>query len=143
MALDQSVPPEDVIRVQNLLHGFFRAWDARDVEAVAPLMAPDGRWLRGGKAKIGPEGVRAAMAERKQGTTTAHIVDNVYVEARDGQLFAACYVTTFNEPSPDDGSVPTMPLARSIVAYHLLLAKRGGGLVIHEIGNTPVFRRQG
>jgi uncharacterized protein (TIGR02246 family) len=143
MAIDQTVPPEDVIRVQNFLHGFFRAWDARDVETVAPLMAPDGTWLRGGKIKTGPDGVREAMAERKQGTTTAHIVDNVYVERADGRLAAACYVTTYNEASPEDGGVPPMAEPRSIVAYRFLLAAAGAGLIIHEISNKPVFRRKG
>jgi uncharacterized protein (TIGR02246 family) len=143
MALDQTVPPENVIRVQNFIHGFFRAWDAREVETVAPLMASDGTWLRGGKTKTGPDGVREAMAERKQGTTTAHIVDNVYVEREGDRLAAACYVTTYNEPSPEDGSTAPMAEPRSIVAYRFLLAAAGEGLIIHEINNRPVFRRKG
>jgi uncharacterized protein (TIGR02246 family) len=143
MSLDQTISSEDVIRVQNLLHGFFKAWDARDVETVAQLMADDGTWLRGGKVKTGPDGVREAMAERKQGTTTAHIVDNVYVEQVVGQLAAACYVTTYNESSPEDGGVAPMAEPRSIVAYRFVLEKRGEGLIILEISNRPVFRRKG
>lgn len=136
------VDAADILAAQNLVHQFFRSWDERDVPTVAALMAPEGIWHRGGKPRTGAKGIQEAMDERKPNTTTAHIVNNLSVRPlADAGLEVSCYLTTYNEPTPQDGSVTPLTLPRSLVLYVYKLARLEGQWRVLEIRSKPVFRR--
>jgi hypothetical protein len=82
------------------------------------------------------------MDERKPNTTTAHIVNNLIVRPADGaDLEVSCYLTTYNEPKPQDGSVTPLTLPRSLVLYVYKLVRLDGRWRVLEINSTPLFRR--
>jgi hypothetical protein len=139
----KHVDAADILGAQNLIHQFFRSWDERDAQTVGAMMAPEGIWHRGGKVRTGAQGIREAMDERKPNTTTAHIVNNLIVRPADGaaDLEVSCYLTTYNEPKPQDESVTPLTLPRSLVLYVYKLVRLDGRWRVLEINSTPVFRR--
>jgi ketosteroid isomerase-like protein len=121
---------------------FWAALDASDHETVARSMAPEGVWHRQGKALRGPEGVRAALAERPAGRVTAHMVQNLVVELADENTATARYFSLVYRHDADRAPEGPVPLgdALSIAAVSDRL-RRGadGAWLVVERRSRPVF----
>ncbi|GGG34479.1 hypothetical protein GCM10010964_23010 [Caldovatus sediminis] len=121
---------------------FWAALDAPDHETVARSMAPAGVWHRQGKALRGPEGVRAALAERPAGRVTAHMVQNLVVELADENTATARYLSLVYRHDADRAPEGPVPLgdALSIAAVSDRL-RRGadGAWPVVERRSRPVF----
>ncbi len=121
---------------------FWAALDASDYETVAKSMAPEGVWHRQGKALQGPDGVRAALAERPTGRVTAHMVQNLVVDLADENTATARYfslVYRHDAERAPEGPVPLRDaLSISAVSDRLRRGPDGVWLVV-ERRSRPVF----
>ncbi|MBW8270103.1 nuclear transport factor 2 family protein [Caldovatus aquaticus] len=121
---------------------FWAALDAADYDTVARGMAPEGVWHRQGRALRGPEGVRAALAERPAGRVTAHLVQNLVVDLPDENTANARYfslVFRHDAAAAPDGPVPLgAPLSIAAVSDRLRRGAEGEWLVV-ERRSRPVF----
>jgi hypothetical protein len=75
------------------IHRFYVDLDAGNLDAVASAMHPHGVWHRQGKALLGVEGVRDALADRPLGRHTAHLVQNLVVDVQDTESAVATFLT--------------------------------------------------
>lgn len=89
-----------------VVYRFFSGLDRRDNEAVAGLMADDGVWKRQGTELVGPDAVRAALAQRDPRRQTAHIVSNLWIEqATPDSARVRFYMTAYETLTSPDGVV--------------------------------------
>jgi ketosteroid isomerase-like protein len=81
------------VQCQQATARFYAALDASDFDSVAAAMLPEGVWYRQGNALKGPTAVRAALANRPQGRTTAHLVQNLVVDLEADNTATVRYMT--------------------------------------------------
>lgn len=86
----------DELACQAVVFSFFHALDTRAHEAAAALMAPEGVWMRQGETLLGPGAVLDALNTRPPERTTAHIITNLRLEAKEaGRVQAYFYLTAY------------------------------------------------
>ncbi|MBV6304869.1 nuclear transport factor 2 family protein [Candidimonas humi] len=122
-----------IMDCQQAIQRFYLALDSSDFDAVAACMASQGVWHRQGAALCGPAQVRAALAKRPAGRTTAHMVQNLVIDIVDPGLAQARYLTLVyrhDAPAPPSGPVPLgTPLSISIHEERLVRTPAGDWLV--------------
>jgi SnoaL-like domain len=93
----------------SLLARLFIALDGHDYDALTDCFAPDGVWLRQGKALSGRGQIRQTLVETKPAIrTTIHqlsniCIDSVSAESGSGRFYLAVY-------RHDSGSPPPYPV---------------------------------
>lgn len=123
-------------RVEQLIHGFWRALDRRDYDGLIALLNDDCRWLRGewlqGKAAI-----RASLDARAADMTTLHLVTNILIEDEGESLRIHSIVTAF---SGRGGSLPLPAGAPTLIAdVDMRLLVSGTEIRIAEIEPSIPF----
>src|SRR5690606_6419798 len=89
-----------------VVYRFFSGLDRRDTQAVGGLMADDGAGNRQGTELVGPDAVRAALAQRDPRRQTAHIVSNLWIEqATPDTARVRFYMTAYETLTSSDGVV--------------------------------------
>ncbi|VCU68250.1 SnoaL-like domain protein [Pigmentiphaga humi] len=118
-----------VIGCQQTIHRFYAALDASDFDTVAACMTGDGYWPRQGRELRGPEQVRAALADRPIGRTTAHLVQNLVVDVQGpGDAIARFMTLVYRVDLPAAAAGPApLPAPLSISAHEEHLRRSGDG----------------
>ncbi len=127
-----SEPTATVIR-------FFRAIDDREYAILAPLLAPDGVWLRQGKELRNEAEILAAMAQRSPTMRVHHLLTNMYTEAcGDGEVEVCAYMLVVLHDSKSESTGPS-PLSGidSIRTMRARLRQTELGWRIDRLANDP------
>lgn len=127
-----------IVGCQQAINRFYAALDASDMDTVAAAMSEQGVWNRQGRALQGPKEVREALAQRPMGRNTAHLVQNLVVDAESETLANASYMTLvyrFDSSEPVAAPVPLgKPLSISIHHERLERNTQGNWLVLEKRG---------
>ena len=101
----------------NTLSRFCCALDARDYEALVRCFAPDGVWLRQGKALKGGDQIRQILTQTRPATlTTMHVVTNVCIDDHSERTASGrFYLTVYRHDSGTTAASPFPVPSPSVV----------------------------
>jgi hypothetical protein len=103
--LDSTTRREIEWDCTQLITRFYGYLDEKQYDALADLFLPDGAWVRLGEELVGPEGIKARMAERED-WMTAHVLTNVRINViSENEADSVQYITLYRHEgrSPGDG----------------------------------------
>lgn len=82
-----------IVECEQLVHRFYQALDAGELNTLSQFFREDGVWFRQGKQLEGPQAVLKAIGERPIGRRTAHLVQNFVLDFESSQKVVARYLT--------------------------------------------------
>ncbi|GGE50086.1 hypothetical protein GCM10011360_41380 [Primorskyibacter flagellatus] len=141
--MDAIVALHAQIEISNQIKRFYMALDERDADALAAVIAPDGCWRRAGVDHIGPDAMRALIAERAPDRHSRHVLSNIVVDVLDERtatvrLYNTAFVHT--GATGERGAAP-MDLPSSIGILEGKFVHTGGAWLLKDLRSKPAFKR--
>ena len=127
---------------EQVLTRFINHLDAREHDAVAALMAPDGVWHRPNGPLVGPAQVRAALAMRPEQHTIRHVISNIVVDPlSEDEAMAVTYLTVYRCEGTRVGAPMKLVGPYMVGESHNRLVRTAVGWRIKEKRTERVFER--
>jgi hypothetical protein len=125
----------------QLLIRFFNEFDAWRYHEMVRLFAPDGVWLRQGRALQGAAAILSALEARSTTQTVRHVVTNVQVTVLDNDTAESLlYVTAYQRDTGEKATaVPVIRSPSLLLAVPGRLVRTEDGWRISSLTMTRVF----
>lgn len=133
------------IACRRLSVAFATRVDQNDVDGVAALFLPDGRFSRADMTLDGAEAIRIFLRDRPAQRITRHVCTNILIDVDDPERARGLtYFTLYEGTRPEELSGSPLPvqLPHTIGEYHDVFRKTKDGWRIFERRSTAIFRRK-
>ena len=127
----------------RLVISFYNLLDEKRYAELADLFAPDGAWVRLGRALVGPNAIVEAMREREN-WLTAHVVTNIRIEVIDADHAETTqYITLYRHEgwNEKDGPAP-MILPLAVLRHRDKLVRQGSEWKFQRKTSKAIMQRE-